>query len=167
MRVTSSGSQCGRLLSVARLPRVPGNPPARWRICLPHISKMKPILPIRSLFIFLSAVFCAAPLGGQDKPTEQPNTGSSCFRAQNREESKQLENKAIASLPDTDHFWLTEDVAYIISPEERCVFLHLGVEEEREQFIEQFWLRRAPDPKSLNYGFKQEHYRRIAFSNQK
>jgi len=56
---------------------------------------------------------------------------------------------------------------FIISPEERCGFLHLATDEERDQFIEQFWTRRAPDPKSFDNSFKREHYERIVAANQK
>jgi len=62
--------------------------------------------------------------------------------------------------------WLNEDVAYIITPEERSAFLHLETNEEREQFIEQFWQRRNPDPDSAENTFKEEHYRRIAYANE-
>ncbi len=62
--------------------------------------------------------------------------------------------------------WLDEDVTYIITPEERSAFLRLQTNEEREQFIEQFWLRRNPDPDSPENTFKEEHYRRIAYTNE-
>jgi GWxTD domain-containing protein len=62
--------------------------------------------------------------------------------------------------------WLEEDVGYIITDEERRVFRSLQNDEEREQFIEQFWLRRSPDPESLANDYKEEHYRRIAYANQ-
>jgi GWxTD domain-containing protein len=62
--------------------------------------------------------------------------------------------------------WLEEDVGYIITDEERKVFKTLQNDEEREQFIEQFWLRRNPDPDSLANDYREEHYRRIAYANQ-
>src|SRR3984893_14449277 len=62
--------------------------------------------------------------------------------------------------------WLDEDVAYIISSDERKSFLQLQTNEEREQFIEQFWQRRNPDPDSTDNPFKEEHYRRIAYANE-
>jgi len=62
--------------------------------------------------------------------------------------------------------WLDEDVIYIISPEERSAFVHLQTNEEREQFIEAFWQRRNPDPDSPENTFKEEHYRRIAYTNE-
>ena len=61
--------------------------------------------------------------------------------------------------------WLDEDVVYIISPEERAVFERLTTDEEKEQFIEQFWYRRDPDPLTGVNEFKEEHYRRIAYAN--
>src|ERR1700682_5403545 len=62
--------------------------------------------------------------------------------------------------------WLSEDVIYIISPEERQAFLQLATNEEREQFIEQFWLRRSNNPDLPDNDFKEEHYRRIAYANE-
>ena len=62
--------------------------------------------------------------------------------------------------------WLTEDVTYIISPDERNAFLQLATNEEREQFIEQFWLRRSSNPDLPDNEFKEEHYRRIAYANE-
>jgi len=61
--------------------------------------------------------------------------------------------------------WLNEDVVYIITDEEKATFKRLQTDEEREQFIEQFWLRRDPTPDTEENEFKEEHYRRIAYSN--
>ncbi len=61
--------------------------------------------------------------------------------------------------------WLKEDVAYIISPEEKAIFSRLTTVEEKEQFIEQFWLRRSPDPTRSENEYKAEHYRRIQYAN--
>ncbi len=63
--------------------------------------------------------------------------------------------------------WLKEDVAYIISSEEREAFSRLQTAEEMEQFIEQFWLRRDPTPDTTENEFKEEHYRRIAYANER
>ena len=62
--------------------------------------------------------------------------------------------------------WLDQDVAYIISDEERKAFKNLSNDEEREAFIEQFWLRRNPNPDSPDNEFREEHYRRIAYANE-
>ena len=58
------------------------------------------------------------------------------------------------------------DVAYIISDQERAAFKALQTDEEREHFIEQFWERRDPTPGTPANEFKEEHYRRIAYSNE-
>jgi GWxTD domain-containing protein len=63
--------------------------------------------------------------------------------------------------------WLQEDVSYIITDEERAAFKRLNTDEERDQFIEQFWLRRDPTPDSAENEFKEEHYRRIAYANER
>ncbi len=42
--------------------------------------------------------------------------------------------------------WLNEDVRYIITPEEEQAFKQLSNDEERDVFIENFWLRRDPTP---------------------
>ncbi len=68
-----------------------------------------------------------------------------------------------------DYFkkWLNQDVIYVISEEERKVFENLSTPEEKDQFIEQFWFRRDPDPRSAANEFKEEHYRRIAYANER
>ena len=63
--------------------------------------------------------------------------------------------------------WLDEDVAYIITNEERAAYNRLKTDEEREQFIEQFWLRRDPTPDTVENEFKEEHYSRIAYANER
>jgi GWxTD domain-containing protein len=62
--------------------------------------------------------------------------------------------------------WLNEDVGYIITDEERSAFMRLQTDEEREQFIENFWLRRDPSPDTVENEFREEHYRRIAYANE-
>ena len=63
--------------------------------------------------------------------------------------------------------WLNEDVVYIITEDEKKVFKALSNEEERESFIEQFWLRRDPDPRTNDNEFKEEHYSRIVYANER
>ncbi len=62
--------------------------------------------------------------------------------------------------------WLDEDVVYIIDDRERAAFQSLRTDEERDHFIQQFWLRRDPTPGTPENEFKEEHYRRMAFANQ-
>ena len=62
--------------------------------------------------------------------------------------------------------WLNEEVPYIITDEERKAFMSLSNDEERDAFIENFWLRRNPNPDSPENEFREEHYRRIAYANE-
>jgi GWxTD domain-containing protein len=71
-----------------------------------------------------------------------------------------------ASIPTPYQKWLSEDVAYIIRDDERAAFLKLLTDADREDFIEQFWLRRDPTPGTVRNEFKEEHYRRIAYTNE-
>src|SRR6266699_2566734 len=80
--------------------------------------------------------------------------------------TKRKMKRTLKELDSAYRQWLTEDVTYIISPEERNAFLQLDTNEEREQFIEQFWLRRSSNPDLPENDFKDEHYRRIAYANE-
>jgi len=81
-------------------------------------------------------------------------------------ETKRKMKRTLKELDNAYRQWLTEDVTYIISPEERNAFLQLDTNEEREQFIEAFWLRRSSNPDLPDNDFKEEHYRRIAYANE-
>jgi len=67
-------------------------------------------------------------------------------------------------LKPVDQDWLSE-VRYIITPEERKIFLELP-ESEREKFKEDFWSRRDPDPETENNEYKDEYYQRLNRANQ-
>jgi len=105
--------------------------------------------------LLLFPLFCAEPFLAQEKPPH------ACFEQPNGAK------EAIRRLPESTRYWLAEDAIYIITPEERCAFLRLNTDEEREQFIEQFWYRRSVDPISLDYDYKTEFYRRVVFANEK
>ena len=81
-------------------------------------------------------------------------------------ESEKREEKLRNELETPYRKWLNEDVAYIITDEERTAYKRLQTNEEREHFIEQFWLRRDPTPGTPRNEFKEEHYRRIAYANE-
>ena len=63
--------------------------------------------------------------------------------------------------------WLNQDVVYIITAEETAAFQSLQTNEEREQFIKEFWLRRDPTPGTPENEMRNEHYRRIAYAHQR
>src|ERR1700722_17744113 len=102
--------------------------------------------------------------GEAQSPQNPPSDQNSAKKAakQRAKSEKELRKE----LDSQSKKGLDENVVYIISPEERSAFLHLATNEEREQFIEQFWQRRNPDPDSADNTFKEEHYRRIAYTNE-
>src|SRR6202795_571419 len=114
----------------------------------------------RTLFAsFFSLAITMPPVGAQqvqDAPVPQKLD----------KEQKRKIKKTLKELDSPYKQWLSEDVIYIISPEERQAFLQLETNEEREQFIEQFWLRRSSNPDLPENDFKEEHYRRIAYTNE-
>ena len=80
--------------------------------------------------------------------------------------AKELQRQRLKELQGPYKKWLNEDVRWIITPEEESAFKQLANDEERDQFIEQFWQRRNPNPDSEDNEFKDEHYRRIAYANE-
>jgi GWxTD domain-containing protein len=126
----------------------------------------------RYVRVYLLAVLAAslgvAPMAfGQGESQEQQKTQPDQNSAKKSAKQKAKSDKELRKELDSQYRkWLDEDVVYIISPEERSAFLHLATNEEREQFIEQFWQRRNPDPDSADNTFKEEHYRRIAYANE-
>jgi len=116
----------------------------------------------KSSAVLTSLAFLILPISAQqaqdpqDFPKDQKLT----------KEQKQKMKKTLKELDTPYKTWLNEDVVYIISPEERKAFLQLETNEEREQFIEAFWLRRSNNPDLPDNDFKEEHYRRIAYANE-
>jgi len=106
------------------------------------------------------------PLAGQEAQNPDPNAQTPPQNQKLSKDQKQKMKKTYKELDNSFKTWLNEDVVYIISPEERTAFLQLSTNEEREQFIEQFWLRRSSNPDMPDNDFKEEHYRRIAYANE-
>src|ERR1700745_148110 len=110
---------------------------------------------------FFSLTLIFPPLGTQAQESNAPAVPQKMDKEQKRKMKRTLKELDFAYRQ-----WLNEDVVYIISPEERQLFLQLGTNEERESFIEQFWLRRSNNPDLPDNDFKEEHYRRIAYANE-
>ncbi len=100
--------------------------------------------------------FPVAPLSAKEKQEAGKLT-----KKQERKRLKKLEKE----LQGPFKRWLKEDVLYIITGVEKKAFLRFTTGEEREDFIEQFWMRRDPTPDSMENEYKEEHYRRIAYAN--
>lgn len=103
----------------------------------------------RGLVPLIAIVLLGVPFEGQNKNNRD------AARARQQESSRALQK------------WLNEDASYIITDEEKAAFKGLKTDEEREQFIEQFWLRRDPSPDTIENEYREEHYRRIAYSNER
>jgi GWxTD domain-containing protein len=110
-----------------------------------------------------------APSANQAPPTssedQDPNFDPR-KRQLNDKERYKAQQGIRHELSRTYKVWLDEEVPYIITDDERKAFMNLSNDEEREAFIENFWLRRNPNPDSAENEFREEHYRRIAYANE-
>ena len=123
---------------------------------------------IRSLISGVFALAIAIPpvTGQQPQAAPAADPAAPVGPQKLTKDQKKKMGKALKELDKQYKEWLNEDVVYIISPDERTAFLRLDTNEEREQFIEQFWLRRSSNPDLPDNDFKEEHYRRIAYANE-
>jgi len=131
------------------------------------------------LFTALSCGLVSIPANGlwaqqngapaaQQQPAPSKDQGQSADPLKRQLSDKELYNSRKAlrqELKGPYKTWLNEEVPYIISDEERKSFMSLSNDEEREAFIENFWLRRNPNPDSPENEFREEHYRRIQYAN--
>jgi GWxTD domain-containing protein len=106
---------------------------------------------------------------GADKDDQKPaiSQRETVAKPMTAKQKKKQEDKLRKELETPYRKWLNEDVAYIITDEERKAFKRLSTDDEREEFIEQFWLRRDPTPDTEENEYKEEHYRRIAYANER
>src|SRR3984893_1183511 len=79
------------------------------------------------------------PAFAQQSQSPAQDPGSAQAQKLSKEQKQKLK-KTLKELDSPYKTWLNEDVIYIIAPEERSAFLQLSTNEEREQFIESFWL---------------------------
>jgi GWxTD domain-containing protein len=100
------------------------------------------------------------------KPSSDSSTKDTVSKPMTEKQRKKQEKKLQKELETPYKKWLNEDVAYIITDEEKQAWKRLATDDERQQFIEQFWLRRDPTPDTEENEFKEEHYRRIAYANE-
>ena len=108
----------------------------------------------------------SAAAQGQPATQQQAPPSQQSDQKQDTNKKKQSDKQVLKELATPYKKWLSEDVIYIITDAERKAFLQLQTNEEREQFIEEFWQRRNPDPDSVDNPVKEEHYRRIAYTNE-
>ena len=103
----------------------------------------------------------------EKKKAVEPAQRETVAKPMSERERRRREDKLRKELEGPYRKWLNEDVTYIITDEERQAWKRFSTDEEREQFIEQFWLRRDPSPDSAENEYKEEHYRRIAYTNER
>ncbi len=117
-------------------------------------------LVVLSLFLGLSSSMAK----GQDDPLTRP-----IKKAHPEGDQRQADNRkrfqSDPTSPKLYQSWLDQDVRYIIADQERADFKKLTTDDQRDKFIEDFWNRRNPTPQSSENPFKEEHYRRIAYTN--
>ncbi len=114
-----------------------------------HASAIRSVQVLTLLSLFLNI----RPLSAQDRPQRKG--------AKARQTSIKI----------LEHFgfkkWLDEDVRYIITDEERAAFKTLTTDQQRDDFVEAFWDRRNPSPGSEENQFKEEHYARFVYANER
>ena len=121
------------------------------------------LIALTSLFLLTSSLSVVA----QKKPDPKAEAAKKEEAKRKEQESKdRAKSRALEDASKALKRWIDEDVSYIIAGEERTAWKRLTKDEERESFIENFWLRRDPTPDTIDNEFKDEHYERIAYANE-
>ncbi|MDQ2712423.1 MAG: GWxTD domain-containing protein, partial [Acidobacteriota bacterium] len=111
-----------------------------------------------------AASLCAAALVAQNQESgssDSQTVAKPLTKKQIAKKQKALEKELAGPWKK----WMNEDVIYIITDEEKRAFKQLKNDDERQSFVENFWLRRDPSPDTEENEYKEEHYRRIAYAN--
>lgn len=110
---------------------------------------------VKASLISIFVLAIAADTGIAQRPEPRPTVDPSERPRNVRPELKTAYKK-----------WLENDVAYIITDQEKKAFRALATDEERENFIENFWRRRDPNPDTEENEYREEYYERIAYANE-
>lgn len=108
-------------------------------------------LALTLIIIVIGSTVIVAQKKGEQKPSDDVSTKARNVKPELKEAYKR---------------WLSTDVDYIITKDERRAFLALQTDEERENFIENFWRRRDPNPDTEENEYREEYYERIAYANE-
>jgi len=113
---------------------------------------------VRNLALTASILTASVSIGfaqdKKDQPSQDPNQKSRNFKKEDT--VKKIYND-----------WMTKEVAYIITSEEKKAYKSLKTDDERENFIENFWRRRDPNPDTEENEYREEYHERIAYANEK
>ncbi len=146
-------------MSASRQPAVPGSRPL--------LSRDRKALWVSTCGLtLLLAVVPSIAQDSKKKPAPTDTKRETVAKPMTEKQRKQKEARLKKELETPWKKWQNEDVAYIITDEERKAFKQFQTDEEREQFVESFWLRRDPTPDTVENEYKEEHYRRIAYANE-
>jgi len=113
---------------------------------------------VRNLALTASILTASVSIGfaqdKKDQPSQDPSQKSRNFKKEDT--VKKIYND-----------WMTKEVAYIITSEEKKAYKSLKTDDERENFIENFWRRRDPNPDTEENEYREEYHERIAYANEK
>jgi GWxTD domain-containing protein len=126
-------------------------------------------MKVHSLFAVLTvaSLLTAGGLVAAEKKAASAAPRETVAKPLTDKQRKKQEEKLRKELEGPYRKWLNEDVGYIITDEERQSFKRFTTDDEKQSFIESFWLRRDPTPDSAENEYKEEHYRRIAYANER
>jgi GWxTD domain-containing protein len=118
------------------------------------------LVAVTSLFLLTSSM---SVLGQKKNDKEEAKKQQEAKKQDSKDRAKsRAQEDASRALKK----WIDEDVSYIITGPERQAWKGLKTDEERESFIESFWLRRDPTPDTIDNEFRDTHYERIAYANE-
>jgi GWxTD domain-containing protein len=133
-----------------------------YRFCFPVFSALALLLACTPASLAQES----APSADAAAPATQAGDADPLKRPLTEKQKKANAKSLKQELSKTYKKWLDEDVAYIITDEERAAFKQLSNDTERDNFIEAFWARRDPTPDTPDNEYKEEHYRRIEYANE-
>ena len=127
--------------------------------------KSGPVSRFLSLTSIVALAAASGALQAQEKSSSSSSTTETIAKPLSKKDVAKKRKALEKELAGPWKKWMNEDVAYIITDEEKQAFKRLATDEERQQFVEQFWLRRDPTPDTEENEYKEEHYRRIEYAN--
>jgi GWxTD domain-containing protein len=126
---------------------------------MPGLKKL--FIPLLSFGVIFAYGLTVSARGRQNNSSEQGDS-----QDQTRHLTKKQQQELMKELGNPYKNWISGPISYIITPAERKAFDQLQTNGEREQFIEEFWARRNPDPGSEENTFKDQFYQRVAYANE-
>ncbi|GAC1652226.1 MAG: hypothetical protein NVS9B15_12740 [Acidobacteriaceae bacterium] len=131
---------------------------------------LKPVTSGRATAAILlaGALLCGSAAGfAQDSQDKQDKKTDPDLLDQRKDRPRNsVKGKASKELQGEVKKWVNQDVRWIITDDEMSALKQLSNQEEFDNFVEQFWLRRDPTPDTPENEFREEHYRRIAYANE-